>query len=127
MPVTVEVQNDNRIAIVKWENPVIHNDFMTVFQIMEPVYKEAKRPVHSIYLADDLNNLPPRAISTYLRDKRSPLINPMSGLMIVVTEKAFIRAITETAAKMVPAGKLATAKTKHEALARIEEILAAEV
>jgi hypothetical protein len=123
MPTNIEFQRNNQIAIVTWENPVIHDDFMKVFSIMEPFYREAKQPVHSIYLADNLNNLPPRALSTYLRNPRSPLVNAMAGLMVVVSSKAFIRAITDTAAKMVPAGKLTTAKTYEEAIDKVEQLL----
>lgn len=119
MPANVQLTENDRIAIVTWENPVSVDDFMKVFAIMEPVYQRTEQPVHSIYLADHLNNLPPRAISTYLKDARSPLVHPKSGLMIVVSGKLFIRAITDTAAKMVSAGKLYTAVTQDEAMAKI--------
>jgi hypothetical protein len=123
MPVSVEFQNDRRIAIVTWENPVTQDDFLRVFATMEPVYHETALPVHSIYLADNLTNLPPRAISTFLKDPRSPLVHPKSGVMIVVSTKMFIRAITETAAKMRPAGKLSPAVTLEEAFARLEKLI----
>jgi hypothetical protein len=120
MPVSVKLQNNNRIAMVAWENPVSVNDFMKVFETIEPFYKQTKLPIHSIYLADKLTNLPPRAISIYLKDPRSPLVNPMSGITVVVSTRLFIRAITDTAAKMTPAGKLFTAITVEDALARVE-------
>src|SRR5687767_8646575 len=127
MPVNVELQRDNRIALVHWSNPVIHDDFLKVFNIMEPVYQASKLPVHVIYIADGLTNLPPRALSTYLRDSRSPLVNPMSGLMVVVTSSFFIKAITDTAAKLSPPDKLKTASTLEEAMAKVEAVLEKEI
>jgi hypothetical protein len=127
MPVSVELQNNSRIAIVTWENPVSVNDFMKVFETIEPFYKQMKLPIHSIYLADKLTNLPPRAISIYLRDPRSPLVHPMAGIMVVVSTRLFIRAITDTAAKMVPAGKLFTAITVEDALAKVKAAMQKDV
>jgi hypothetical protein len=127
MPASVELQRNDRLAIVTWSNPVIHEDFMNVFSIMEPVYIAAKLPVYSIYMAIGLTNLPPRAISTYLRDKRSPLVHPMSGTLIVVSQGAFIRAMVDTAAKMSPPNKLKTAQTLEEAMTKIEAALEKEL
>jgi hypothetical protein len=126
MPASVDIQRDNRLAIVHWENPVIHDDFMKVFGIMGPVYAEAKAPIYNIYMAIGLTNLPPRAISTYLKDPRSPLVHPMSAKLIVVTATAFIRVMVETAAKMSPAGRLTTATSLDEALAKIEQAMQRE-
>jgi hypothetical protein len=123
MPVNIELQRDNRIAVVTWSNPVIHDDFMKVFSIMEPIYQVVSLPVHSIYIADGLTNLPPRAISIYLKDPRSPLVNRMSGLMVVVTNSLFIRMITDTAAKLSPPDKLKTAQTIEGAMTKIEKLL----
>ena len=126
MPVSVEFQNDDRIAIITWENPVTQDDFMQAFAILEPIYRAAQMPVHSIHLADKLTNLPTRAISTFLNNPRSPLVHPMAGVMIVVSTKLFIRAITDTAAKMRSAGKLLAVSTLEEALARTDTLLQTE-
>jgi hypothetical protein len=126
MPVTIELQPNNRIAVVTWDNPVVMNDFLNVFATLEPVYQAATLPVHSIYLADKLTNLPPRAISTYLHHPFSPLVHPMAGIMVVVSSKMFIRMITDTAARLRPAGKLLTATTVEEALAKVEAAMQLE-
>jgi hypothetical protein len=126
MPVTVELQDNNRIVIITWKHPVIQDDFMGAFALLEPIYRDAKLPVHCINLADQLHSLPPRAISTWLKDPRSPLVHPMAGVMIVVSTKAFIRAITHTTAQMRPAGKLLAAATFEEAVVKLEAMLKKE-
>ena len=121
MPVTmVHIVEKNQI-VATWTNPVIQADFAEAFAFVAPLYKQAKLPIHTIYVASGLNGLPPNALSTYLRNPDSPLRHAMAGIFVVVADNTFIRMIVETAAKLARAKAVYVAPSLEEAVALVAE------
>jgi hypothetical protein len=121
MPVDIHFNTDENLIVATWTNPVTHNDFAEAFKLAKTAYEKATAPIHTIYDAGTLIQLPANSISIYLRDPHSPLKHKMAGLFIVVAGNAFIRAIVTTAGKAARNPRVhvtATVEEAHEIVAR---------
>lgn len=115
MPVDIQFNPDENLIVATWTNPVSHSDFSEAFKVSKSAYQQAKAPIHTIYDANTLTQLPANSISIYLRDPDSPLKHRMGGLFIVVAGNSFIRAIVTTAGKAARNPRVHVTATIEEA------------
>jgi len=123
MPVEVKIERDGRAILSTFLEPL---DMQEIVEANDKSTREhlqfATKPVHSIIDTTQIHKLPSNMLSNSMHLSRK--LHPMVGTMVVVTNNAFINAMSAILSKAPMGKKIVICQTVEEAWAIIDRLLA---
>lgn len=126
MPITAEYLRDNRICVVTFPTKLDLRDyFLFVRKEHAAVYDHATKPIHAIIDLSAVKGLPRGVLSQAMNLSR--LKHRMDGTVIFVSSDPVNTHFLEIFLQLLRQPNYLLAKTKEEAMIKIEQILSKEV